>query len=75
MLATLLQNLSHTLKPSAPTQIAIGLSLYLSDKPEYIEQGEAYLVTQLKDIAKNNKGGELTPKLLEELIFQISRNP
>lgn len=55
--------------------ISIGLSLYLSDKPEVIELGEVELVKQLKNVSKNNKGEELDQKILEELIFQISRNP
>jgi hypothetical protein len=29
----------------------------------------------LKYLAKNNKGGEINKKVLEELIFQISRSP
>jgi hypothetical protein len=67
--------LCEGLKLPVGSQIAIALSLYLSSRPEMIEQGEEQLIRQLQDLKKNNNGPEINKKLLEELLFQISRSP
>lgn len=74
-LSVFLSNMFNTFKLPLPAQIAISLSLYLCDRKDYSEIGEAELCKRLIELKKSSKGSELSEKLLEELLFQISRNP
>ena len=74
-LSIFVNNMFNILKLPLATQISISLSLYLCDRKDYSEIGETELCKKLSELKKTSKGSEIPEKLLEELLFQISRNP
>lgn len=63
------------LKLPLSNQIAICLSLYLSDNSEFSEIGQNMLIKKLCEAKQVDEGSEIPEKIIEELLFQISRNP
>lgn len=56
-------------------EVIISLSLFLSDRHEYSQEGENELVKKLAKLKKMEKGPELPERIIDELLFQISRHP
>lgn len=63
------------LKLPLSNQITICLSLYLSDNSEFSEIGQNMLIKKLCEAKQVDEGSEIPEKIIEELLFQISRNP
>lgn len=62
-------------KLPVPNQIAMALSLYLSDVKELAEVGELELERKLKELkALGKRAIDLPERVLEELLFQFSQN-
>lgn len=62
-------------KLPVPNQIAMALSLYLSDVRELAEVGEVELERKLKELkALGKRAIDLPERVLEELLFQFSQN-
>jgi CCR4-NOT transcription complex subunit 1 len=63
------------LKLQVHTQIIMALALYLSDNPQLSREGEGMMKAKLNEYYHMGKPVEFPPKVLQELLFQIGRNP
>jgi hypothetical protein len=70
----LVGSVMNNLKLPLGTQIAIALSLYLSDRSELVSLGEGELIQRLKEYSSCDKPVKLPERLLDELLFQININ-
>ena len=70
-----MQALIKYLKLQMVTQIILALSLYLSENPAVSKEGYTFLKTRLIEYYQLGKPVLFPPKILEELLFQIGRNP
>lgn len=69
------QALIKYMKLQLPTQIVVALSMYLSDQPAISKEGQALLKQKLNEYYQMGKPVEFPAKVLEELLFQIGKNP
>lgn len=63
------------IKLQLPIQIVVALAMYLSDQPVISKEGQSLLKQKLNEYYQLGKPVEFPPKMLEEMLFQIGKNP
>ena len=70
-----IQSLIKYLKLQILTQIIMALSLYLSENTSVSKEGYTFLKNKLNEYYQIGKPVVFPSKILQELLFQIGKNP